>query len=506
MKLSELLQGQDGYRLITKDDVDISDVAMHSGMVTPGSLFVALSGSAKDGHSFIPEAIKNGAAGVVVSSTFASSESGRGLLRQGDGIAFVVVEDPRHLFGNITRTFFGDPSSLMPVIGITGTNGKTTVSYLLERIAAHAAYTPGVLGTINYRIGSEAVSSVNTTPDIVTIHQFLKKLRTYPNPIGILEVSSHAIKQRRVQGIHFTAGVLTNVTSDHMDYHGSRQDYIHTKLDFFRSLDSGGASILNADDPLFPEFARASQNTIITYGIKQSAHLRAQDIVCTLGGISCTLVSDGATYPASFCLSGVHNLYNVLAAVATASYCGIGIPDTLEAIRHFPGAPGRMQQINEGQSFHVLVDYAHTADALECVLQSLRTLVDERLIVVFGCGGDRDRSKRPLMGCVADRYADRVYITNDNPRSEKPERIAEDILNGIRERDKVYVILDRQQAIRSALSVASGRDCVVIAGKGHEESQIVGTEQLDFNDMQVARDMLRQLCTSSIIRNEGNTR
>ncbi|OQY66717.1 MAG: UDP-N-acetylmuramoyl-L-alanyl-D-glutamate--2,6-diaminopimelate ligase [Polyangiaceae bacterium UTPRO1] len=496
MTLAELLAGVDGVELELRGDgrVPIARLSADSRDVRPGDFFVALPGTRTDGGRFVDEACRGGA--VAVAAVAATNVPA--------GIPLVVVAEPARFLARAAACFHGDPGSALTMVGVTGTNGKTTVTYLLEAIWRAAGARPGVMGTINYRFGDVAEAAPLTTPPAGEIFARLAAMRAGGATHVAMEVSSHALVQDRTFGMPWDAAIFTNLGRDHMDFHRDRDEYLRAKARLFTALDASPkprkVAVLNAADASVAGLEPAIASPIVTFGT--GGDVRAEDVRMTLDGITATLVVGGAEVAIATPLVGSGHLENVLAATAAAHALGTPLATIAGALARFDGVPGRLEPVVAGQDFTVLVDYAHTPDALAGVLGSLRALVPERLICVFGCGGDRDRGKRPLMGAVVGRHADVAVLTSDNPRTEDPLRILADAAPGLERsglpllanlgggRRGYLVQPDRAQAIASALTIARAGDCVVIAGKGHEDYQIVGAEKRPFDDRAVARRVL----------------
>jgi UDP-N-acetylmuramoyl-L-alanyl-D-glutamate--2,6-diaminopimelate ligase len=472
----------------------VCGVAYDSRRVGPGELFVAVPGLRQDGRGFIADALGRGAAAVVFEGPdpLGGTATGR-----------IGVPSSREALARLADAYHGHPSWRLTVIGITGTNGKTTTSYLVEALLRAAGRKTGVVGTIQYRIGTETLPAGQTTPEAVELQSLLARMVAQGVAAVAMEVSSHALALHRVDGIEFDAAVFTNLTQDHLDFHGTLQEYRQAKARLFRLLGASRkprrAAIINGDDPAaarMVEAAGGGATTVITFGMSAPAQVRPRTFSSGLGGIALEAETPRGVVRVSSALVGEHNVMNLLGAI------GVGVALALEpeaigrALSGVSTVAGRFERVEAGQPFLVVVDYAHTPDALERTLGTARKLVAPggRLGAVFGCGGDRDRGKRPLMGEIATRLADRVWVTSDNPRSERPEAIIAEIVAGIpREAlDRHVTMPDRKAAIRSALEWARPGDVMVIAGKGHETYQIVGSEVLPFDDRAIAREVLAE--------------
>jgi UDP-N-acetylmuramoyl-L-alanyl-D-glutamate--2,6-diaminopimelate ligase len=455
--------------------VRIRDVAYRSQDVGEGALFFCVPGTRTDGHRFAEEAVRNGAVALVVEHPVAVDAR----------IPQVIVPSVREAMGPISSAFFGHPAERMTMIGVTGTNGKTTTSYVVESILSAASRTPGLIGTTGARIAGDAVPFARTTPEAPDLHRLLADMVERGVQAVAMEVSSHGLEQHRVGGVRFDCAIFTNLSQDHLDYHGSMESYFAAKALLFRP-ESAAHAVLNADVPEGRRLRRPDLAST-SYGLTARADVRATDVETTAAGLAFRVGGVHVRSP----LRGIFNVYNCLASFAAARAVGISEEQTLRGIAELPGVPGRMETVEAGQDFLVLVDYAHTPDGVENVLDAARPLATGRLTVVLGCGGDRDRAKRPLMGRAATSRADLTVITSDNPRSEDPLAIIREIERGARGGGGRFVVEpDRRAAIRLALRGAREGDVVVIAGKGHEIGQEFADRTIPFDDRVVAREEL----------------
>jgi UDP-N-acetylmuramoyl-L-alanyl-D-glutamate--2,6-diaminopimelate ligase len=505
MRFSELLKSiGEPVRVTGNTDVKILGLHYDSRQVVPGGLFFALRGAAVDGHSFLSRALRAGAVALVVEDDAGVPE----------GVATVTVRDARQAMSLMAAAFYRHPTDGVPLIGITGTNGKTTTTYLLESILEKAGIPAAVLGTINYRFRGNVFSSPHTTPESVDLQKTLRRLIDLGARAVVMEVSSHALEQRRVDGCSFDAGIFTNLTRDHLDYHHDMESYLASKQRLFSELLAPDNTkplrhaVVNVDDPVGHRIAHSAACPVISYGLMEGAVVTAKDVVFSTSGITGTLCASGEETPFSSHLLGRFNLYNILSAAAAAHALRIPLDIISSGIREHGKVAGRLERVENGRGVTVLVDYAHTGDALENVLKTLRELEHRRIITVFGCGGDRDRGKRPIMGEIAGRYSNLAIITSDNPRTEAPAAIIEEVRGGIlplglREYDasdlssgiseKGFVSVEsRREAILLAARVAGPGDIVLIAGKGHEDYQIIGTEKHHFDDREEAETAFRE--------------
>jgi UDP-N-acetylmuramoyl-L-alanyl-D-glutamate--2,6-diaminopimelate ligase len=455
-------------------DVEIMGLAYSTSDVAAGSLFFCVPGFRADGHDFAPDAVSRGAAALVCERPL------------GLGVPEVVVPSVREAMGQIAARFYGDPTRELRLVGITGTNGKTTTAFLVRSILEATGTQCGLIGTVKYVIGGQAQEATRTSPEAVDLQRAFRAMLDGGDRACAMEVSSHALELRRTEGISWACRVFTNLTQDHLDFHKTMEDYFLAKRRLF--LDGDAPSLVNADDPYGARLAE--QVDAITYGIGGSADFRAEDVAFDAAGARFTVASPAGRAGARIQLPGLFNVSNALAAVAACVQLGVALDDAVAALAEAERVPGRLEPVDEGQDFAVLVDYAHTPDSLENVLRAARELTSGRLHVVFGAGGDRDREKRPLMGAAAVQNADRVIVTSDNPRSEDPDLIVEQVLAGTGE--GVEHEVDRRRAIAMAIDSAAPGDVVVIAGKGHEQGQEFENGRKEpFDDVTVAREALR---------------
>jgi UDP-N-acetylmuramoyl-L-alanyl-D-glutamate--2,6-diaminopimelate ligase len=474
----------------------VSAVEHDSRRVAPGAVFVALKGEHSDGAIFAPQAVARGAIAVLAESTAPEPLD----------IPWIVVSDARLALAQCAAAFYGHPSDELTVVGITGTNGKTTVSYLVASIFDEAGQRCGRIGTVGYRIGLVEYDATRTTPEAVDLQRMLREMVDARCAACAMEVSSHALVLRRVDGLRFAAGVFTNLTRDHLDFHRGMEEYFLAKRRLFDLLPPGAPAVVNADDAYGARLLRERPGAI-SYGIDRAAQVRVVDLAMTIHGVSGTLETPAGRIRLQSSLVGRPNVSNILAAAAAC--CALDVPPAAiaQGITALGSVPGRFQTASSNSDdIAVVVDYAHTDDALRSLLETARPLARGRLITVFGCGGDRDRTKRPLMGAVAARLSDRVVLTSDNPRSEDPLQIIEEIKRGLVPPDRPAVrhgqpvaavravpwvaIADRREAIDLAIREAEPGDLVVVAGKGHEKTQVIGSRALPFDDVFVAREAL----------------
>ncbi len=480
MHLAELTQGLETTSVTGILDRQISGIYYDSRSVLPGGLFVAMRGEHADGHSFIPHAIDRGAVAIVAQETAATGKA-----------TVIRVRDSRRALATIAAAFYRNPSRKLQMIGVTGTNGKTTTAFLIKHLLERANHRSGLLGTVNYEIGERILPAQRTTPESLDLQHLLAQCRDTGCSDVVMEVSSHALAQDRVSEIEFDAGVFTNLTQDHLDFHRDMRDYFEAKSGLFSGLCESRkeqrCAILNLDDPYGQQLvARFGRDLpVLTYGMGARAEFRASNFKIELTGTSYQLDARDRSYLVRLPLIGRFNIYNSLAALATVTALGLDLRSAVLALSRAPQVPGRLEVVPAKRQFHVFVDYAHTPDALMNVLATCRDLNPHRLIVVFGCGGNRDRAKRALMGAAAEQHADYSIITSDNPRKEEPESILKQIEGGFRSQ-QYEKILDRKTAITRAISLAEPRDIVLIAGKGHEKYQEFADHTIPFDDVEIA--------------------
>jgi UDP-N-acetylmuramoyl-L-alanyl-D-glutamate--2,6-diaminopimelate ligase len=486
MKLLDLFERVPGLELGADPGLDIRSLAYDSRRVEPGGLFFAIAGEEADGHAFVGKAMERGAA-AVVSERPAPRELATNWVR---------VPKIRRALAGASAVFYGHPERRLRLVGVTGTNGKTTTAYLVASIFQAAGIATVLFGTIEYRVGERRLPAGNTTPESLDLVSYFAEGERAGASAAVMEVSSHALAQERVWGFPFAAAVFTNLTRDHLDYHGTMEEYFAAKRRLFEGLGAPPPTlaVINVDDPWGRRLLELGHPRVITYGTSSEAAVRPKRSSQGASGLKATLVTPEGGLEIDSPLLGRGNLMNILAAVATAQGLGVAGEKIQEGVRALALVPGRFERVEAGQPFLVVVDYAHSDDALRQALSTARELTRNRLIVVFGCGGDRDRTKRPLMGEAAGSLADIVVLTSDNPRSEDPLAIMNDALVGVQRTGKGCLLeADRAAAIRQALARAREGDTVVIAGKGHETYQIVGNRALPFDDREVARRTLREL-------------
>ncbi|MBI5663634.1 MAG: UDP-N-acetylmuramoyl-L-alanyl-D-glutamate--2,6-diaminopimelate ligase [Nitrospirae bacterium] len=480
-------------------DKEIKGIAYDSRRVKKDFLFVAVRGLSVDGHDYIEDAISRGAAAVIAEHAVELKRA-RQLAGQ-DEISFIEVPDSREALALISASYYGHPSKSLSLVGITGTNGKTTTSYLTKSIIEAGGKTSGLLGTICYMTGNGTTNAFNTTPESMDLQRYLSEMVNNRMEYAVIEVSSHALSLKRVEGCSFRTAAFTNFTQDHLDFHGTMDEYYKAKSRLFNYLVKDGDAVLNIDDPMIRTLAHTLNCNVITCGIDEGAMIKAENIRETGTGGQCPGVK-GCRFGMSFdvrtpdggfeistSMLGRFNVYNILTSIGIAYSLGFNEDTIQQGIKHAKPVDGRFESIDEGQDFLCIVDYAHTEDALRKLIEEARALTGKRVITVFGCGGDRDRTKRPVMGGVATELSDLAVITSDNPRSEGPLEIIKDIVKGVKKSN--YTIQPvRDEAIREAISMAKEGDTVLIAGKGHENYQEVNGVRHHFSDKEIAREAI----------------
>jgi UDP-N-acetylmuramoyl-L-alanyl-D-glutamate--2,6-diaminopimelate ligase len=462
--------------------VPVSAVVCDSRKAVPGSIFVAIKGSGGDGHPFAAQAIRAGALAIVTQDpNFRSS------------VPVAVVANARLAYARFNHLLHGEPSARMKMLAVTGTNGKTTSAYLAAHLLKRKM-RPILLGTIEYRFEAEILPSTHTTPDPDVLHPWLAQMALKGADSVVLEASSHALEQERLAGIDFDGALFTNLTQDHLDYHGTLDAYLAAKLKLFAMIRPGGIAIVNADDPAALQVCAAvpADKKCITYGRTPNADIRAEAIRSDLKGSEFVVRYEGREFVVKTQLLGLHNVYNALGALGLAMAAGMPLEESIPGLANFKGVSGRLERVPCEQGFELFIDYAHTPDGIQNVLSAVRPYAHKRLLVLFGCGGDRDRTKRPKMAAAVEAAADRIVLTSDNPRSENPRQIILEIQAGFSDGNKnVDVQPDRAKAIRQILLEARPGDVVLLLGKGHEEYQIIGTEKIPFSDREEALKALK---------------
>lgn len=483
MKLHTLLSHLHPFAPYSGENPEISYIENDNRKVQPGSLFICIKGYTVDGHDFAEAAVSQGAVAILAEKELPLS------------VPVIVVENTKRAMAVLADAFYGHPSHKLHMIGITGTNGKTTTSHLIETILSDAGQVTGLIGTMYTKIGAKQIETKNTTPESLTLQRTFKEMVHMGVESTVMEVSSHSLIEGRVHGTDFDVAVFTNLSQDHLDYHNTMDEYKRAKSLLFSQLgntyniNKPKFAVFNMDDLVSKEYIDATSAHCLTYGIDQKADLRATNIHMNSNGTQFDLISPFGNHRVSMNLIGKFSVYNVLASIAVALISNIPIDKAIQSVERVKGVSGRFELVSEGQDFTVIVDYAHTPDSLENVLKTIRQFTKGNVTVVVGCGGDRDRTKRPLMAQIACLYSDYPIFTSDNPRSEDPDQIMKDMEMGVQGK-KYEVILDRKEAINRAIKGAKKDDCILIAGKGHETYQIIGNQTLDFDDRLIAKEAI----------------
>jgi UDP-N-acetylmuramoyl-L-alanyl-D-glutamate--2,6-diaminopimelate ligase len=485
VKLNLLLRGVSSFTIKGDRHLDIESISYNSKQVKNRGIFFVVKGTTQNGYDFIDEAIERGAECVVAEKDFITYKN----------ITKVIVDDIRKACAVISANFYHNPSGQMNITGITGTNGKTTVLYMISTILQQAGIECGMIGTVNYRIGERLIPATNTTPSSIMLHMLLADMVNSGIKNCVMEVSSHALDQDRVDSVLFNRAIFTNLTKEHLDYHKDMDKYFQAKRKLFSMLKTDGIGIINIDDPYGKIIADENSTRVLTYGIKNTADIMAHDIIQSHSYTSFKACTGKDSFHIKSPLIGEYNIYNMLAAIAWAVSIGLSTSIIKAAMEVFKPAPGRMERIGVPRTgISVFVDYAHTDDALLNILEALNNIKQKRIITVFGCGGDRDKMKRPRMAKVAASFSNYVVITTDNPRNESPEDIIDDIKKGLPQAFNDYkIIVDRKKAIEHAVGIARRGDIVLIAGKGHENYQVLKDTTIAFDDRKVAYDVLERL-------------
>ncbi|EAC3993628.1 UDP-N-acetylmuramoyl-L-alanyl-D-glutamate--2,6-diaminopimelate ligase [Listeria monocytogenes] len=481
MKLNELMEAIPVFTGEVSETIEISHIAQDSRKVKPGTLFICIDGEVVDGHQFASRAVELGAVAIIAEKQVDVS------------IPVIYVRDSKRAMAMLADYFYGSPTQALKLVGITGTNGKTTVSHLVEQIVRENGEQTGLIGTMYRKIGDQILETKNTTPDSLTLQETFRDMLLSGVSTAVMEVSSHALVQGRVYGSDYDVAVFMNLSQDHLDYHHTMEEYANAKSLLFAQLGNSyhtsnpKIAVLNADDAESVRMQKATAAHIITFGIKQEADFQASNIKITSHGSTFDLGTPVGNFTLKIKMIGNFSVYNVLAAIATSFALHIPMEKAIKTVESIPGVKGRFELVHAGQEFPVIVDYAHTPDGLLNVLETIDEFAEKRVFVVVGCGGDRDKGKRPQMAKIAVDYATNPIFTSDNPRSENPRAIIEDMIQGVPESDAYVVHENRRDAIRFAVNQAEAGDVILIAGKGHEDYQVVGDEVIDFDDRVEAR-------------------
>ncbi|MBT2726016.1 UDP-N-acetylmuramoyl-L-alanyl-D-glutamate--2,6-diaminopimelate ligase [Bacillus sp. ISL-75] len=483
MKLQKLLKNLHLLVPFKGEDLEITSIENDNRKVQKGSLFICIKGYTVDGHDFAESAVKNGAAAILAERPLSLD------------VPVILVKDTTRAMAVLADTLYGQPTKKLHLIGITGTNGKTTTSHLIEKIMVDAGQKTGLIGTMYTKIAEKTIETKNTTPESLTLQKTFQQMVEAGVNTAVMEVSSHALDLGRVHGCDYDVAVFTNLTQDHLDYHKTMDEYKRAKSLLFAQLGNTfnhhkpKFAVLNADDPASDMYSRSTAAHVITYGIDNKADIQAKNIQMTSSGTHFNLFVETEKFPIQMQLIGRFSVYNVLASIAASLVSGVEINEIIKSIESVEGVSGRFELVNAGQDFTVIVDYAHTPDSLENVLKTIQHFAKKRIFVIVGCGGDRDRTKRPLMAQIACQLATDPILTSDNPRSEDPIAILKEMEAGV-EGEKYKIIPDRKEAIHTAIQQATTGDVILIAGKGHETYQIIGNVVHDFDDRLVAREAI----------------
>lgn len=498
MTLSKLLEGitvtkmvEERYgQMLMTNDLEVHSVQYDSRKVQQNDMFVAIRGTSSDGNRFIQDAVGRGAIVVITDNDVATPDS----LFMHSSVVKIVVPDARIALARLASTYFDNPSRRLTMVGVTGTNGKTTTTHLVKSLLEANGKLTGLLGTIEYVIGDRRIPATHTTPESLELNHLLAQMVEAGCTAAVMEISSHALHQHRVDGIGFDLAVFTNLTQDHLDYHGSIEEYFKAKKILFDHLSSDATAIINTDDEWGRKIYESVPGRKISYGIVSSAEVRARDLSLAFSGTNFTIECDREHVEIQLPMVGKFNVYNTLAAFAAGRTLGIASHTMQRALHTLPRVPGRFEQIESPDGWTAIIDYAHTPDALLNALTAVRSILGAnghgRVITVFGCGGNRDSQKRPIMGRIASEQSDITIVTSDNPRHENPETIIDEVMAGIIKGAPVYRQADRKKAIGMALDLARSGDAVLIAGKGHEDYQVVGDRKIHFSDREIVGESL----------------
>ena len=467
---------------------DVADIVYDSRKVQKNSVFVAIKGYKTDGHKFLQDAINKGAVAVVVEDDNSIPDD----LITHTRIAKILVKDSRKTLAELSKGFYKDPSSKLKLVGITGTNGKTTSTFILKNILQSAGHKTGLVGTIANYVGDVKVDSKLTTPESNDLNRFFYDMIEARCSHAIMEVSSHSLFLNRVYGLDFSVAIFSNITSDHLDFHQTFDEYLNAKKILFDGLDSNSFAIINSDDSNSNKMIKDSKAKIVTYGIADNSDYQIKNINYDLNGTDFTITNKNVDYKIHTTLIGTFNAYNAASAFAAANCLGVDADKIVDGIKSSPQVPGRFEVLGEGKK-KVIVDYSHTADSLEKALQAVREIVNDKnqVVTVFGCGGDRDKTKRPVMGKVASDLSDKVFVTSDNPRTENPYEIIKDIIRGI-SKDNYEIEENREEAIKNAIQCSDDNAVILVAGKGHENYQEINGVRNHFSDQEIALKYLAE--------------
>ncbi|MFT8320781.1 MAG: UDP-N-acetylmuramoyl-L-alanyl-D-glutamate--2,6-diaminopimelate ligase [Bacillus sp. (in: firmicutes)] len=492
MQLKQLLKSLQPYTDYTGEDIDVLSIENDNRKVIQGSLFICIKGFTVDGHNFAKNAYEAGAVAVVAEKPLNLP------------IPVIVVKDTKKASSILADAFYGQATQKLQLIGITGTNGKTTTSHLVEAILKEAKRNTGIIGTMYTKINDEIQETKNTTPEPVTLQKIFHQMVESSVDTAVMEVSSHALVEGRVFGCDYDVAVFTNLTQDHLDYHGTMDAYkrakglLFTRLGNTFSVEKPKYAILNNDDPCSKEYSEQTTAIVLTYGIDTDADVSAKNIKMTASGTSFLLHTPIGDFPINMKLVGKFSVYNLLASISTGIVCGISIDTIIKAIEKVEGVSGRFETVDAGQDFSVIVDYSHTPDSLENALKTVQQIAEKDIYVIVGCGGDRDKTKRPIMAKIACENANHAIFTSDNPRSEDPLQILTDMEAGV-QGETYQVIENRKKAIYYAVNNAKEKDIILIAGKGHETYQQIGKQVFDFDDRLVAKAAIEERKNGTVL-------
>lgn len=481
MNLKKLLEGLDYSVLQGNDSVEINNIQYDSRKIQKGDVFFCIKGFNVDGHKFISSVLKKGASAIMCEDDVVGYEADTTIIK---------VKDGRKALALCSANFYGRPAEKMRIIGITGTNGKTTSAFMIKSILEEAGYKVGLIGTIANYIGNEKLHSERTTPESLELHELFKKMVDNGVEYCVMEVSSHSLSLNRVYGVEFCQGMFTNLTQDHLDFHKTFDNYYKAKLELFKNSVN---SIVNIDDSYGKQVIEDANNNKISYGIKEDADVKAEHISMHPRGVEFKILYKGNCENVELQIPGNYNVYNALGSAAVCLNEGVDIQKVIRGLNGVQ-VPGRCEIVTKkyNLAFDVIVDYAHTPDGLQNILETAREFTKGRLISVFGCGGDRDKAKRPIMGKIGSELSDIAIITSDNPRTEEPNKIIEDVISGII-KDNYIVITDRREGIKKAMEIAKKGDVIVVAGKGHEDYQVLKNGTIHFDEREVIAEIVKEL-------------
>lgn len=484
MKLSKLTEGIAVTKISGNTEINIEKICYDSRKVTNNALFCCIVGFETDGHKYIEKAIESGAVAIAV-------QNGSQLPEIPDGVTVLYFDDTRKALAGLSANFFDHPEKKLKIVGVTGTNGKTTVTTLVKSILEFEEKCVALIGTNANIINGRVLPTERTTPESYELFELFAEMVKEGVEYVVMEVSSHSLELYRVWGIKFCVGAFTNLTQDHLDFHKTMENYKNAKGKLFLQSAEG---VINTDDEAGKEYARNAQCHVISYGVENDADIRAKEIKISARGVIFDIEYLRKTYKVRLGIPGKFSVYNALTALGTVISLGISVERAIEALTFAKGVMGRCETVYTHTDYTVIIDYAHTPDGLENIISTVREFCDGRVITLFGCGGDRDRTKRPIMGRVAATLSDYCVVTSDNPRTEDPAAIIEDILVGVKECNCVHTVIEnRREAIKFALAFAERGDCIILAGKGHETYQIIGKEKTHFDEREVIEDCLKEL-------------